>query len=305
MTSLCKEYYQFMLAQAVLIGTSMGLLLLPGLACVSQYFSKKRGAAMGITIAGSSIGGVVYPIALSKLLNDSSVGFGWSVRIVAFMSLPFLAFACFAIKPRLPPRKTNFFIAAALKDRTFILLVVSLFVMLFGMFTPLFYIPSYAVSRGIDPTLASYMVALINAASTPGRIIPGILSDKFGKLNMYAIGGLGTGIIILCLTAAKSKAAIIVYSLIVGFFSGTIISGGMAALTLCLKDPRDAGTYMGMGLGLSSIAALVGPPIDGALLDKYGGFLEISIVSGVLCIAGGFLVLAAKATTSKGIFGRI
>ena len=33
----------------------------PGVASTGQYFNKKRGAAMGIAVAGSSLGGVIFP----------------------------------------------------------------------------------------------------------------------------------------------------------------------------------------------------------------------------------------------------
>ena len=32
----------------------------PGMAATSQYFNKKRGAAMGIAVAGSSLGCVLF-----------------------------------------------------------------------------------------------------------------------------------------------------------------------------------------------------------------------------------------------------
>lgn len=86
----------------------MGFLQLPAIAAVSQYFDKKRAAALGVVMSGSSIGGIIIPIVLSKMLNGSSLGFGWSVRVIGFLVIPFLAFAVVAIKPRLPPRKTTF-----------------------------------------------------------------------------------------------------------------------------------------------------------------------------------------------------
>jgi hypothetical protein len=39
----------------------------------------------------------------------------------------------------------------------------------------------------MDATLASYLLAIINAASTFGRVIPGVLADKFGRLNIVAL----------------------------------------------------------------------------------------------------------------------
>ncbi|KAF3071154.1 putative transporter MCH4 [Daldinia childiae] len=305
MTSLCKEYWQFMLAQGVLMGTVMGFLQFPAMAALSQFFNKKRAAALGIAISGSSLGGVIFPIALSKMLNDTSLGFGWSVRIIGFVTIPLLGFACVAITSRLPPRTTTFFVWQAFKETRFILLTIALFFMLLGTFVPLFYIPTYAVSRGMDPTLASYLLAIINAASTFGRVIPGVLADKFGRLNMFAIGGIITSIVIFCWNKTESTAALVVYSIAIGFSTGTVISGASAAFTEVPKDPRDIGTYLGMGMSLSSIAALIGPPVNGVFVSKYGGYSEVSIFSGATVLMGGVIALATKATTSKGLLGRI
>jgi len=305
MTSLCEKYWQFMLAQGVLLGISMGLLQFPSMAAVMQYFDKNIAAALGAAVAGSSIGGVVVPIALSKMLNSTSLGFGWSVRIIAFVLTPLLAFSCLTVKARLPPRKTTFFIGSAFARVEFCLLVSSMFFMFLGFFTPLFYIPTYAVSRGMDATLASYLLAILNAASTFGRVIPGVLADKFGRLNVFALGGIITGIVIFCMNKADSNPALIVYSVVFGFWSGTIISGASAALSILIPDPRVAGTYLGMALGVASMAALIGPPVNGALVNKYHGFFEVSILSGATCVFGGLIAFAIKAKTPQGLMGRV
>ncbi|KAJ9133748.1 MFS general substrate transporter [Pleurostoma richardsiae] len=304
MTSLCTQYWQFMLAQGVLLGLTTGFMLLPSLAAVSQYFDKKRAGALGLAISGSSIGGVVFPIALSKMLNQSSLGFGWSLRIVGFIMLPLLVFSCLAITARLPPRKATFFIGAAWTKPNYVFLVIATFFMFCGMFTPLFYIPSYAVTRGVNPTLASYLLAIVNATSTFGRIIPGILADKLGRVNMFAFGGVATAITIFCLNEPTTTAGLIVYSILFGFTSGTIISGASAAFSTCPRDLRDLGTYMGMGMGVGSLAALIGPPVNGALVKNYGGFFEVAMFSGAMCLAGSFFALAAKLASPKGILAR-
>lgn len=97
----------------------------------------------------------------------------------------------------------------------------------------------------------------------------------------------------------------VVYAVFFGFWSGTLISGAAAAISLCVDDLRDVGTYMGMGFAVGGFAVLIGPPINGALLNHYGGFLQVSIFSGVMCIVGGFIGLAGKFTTPQGIFGRV
>lgn len=305
MVSLCTEYYQFMLAQGILMGSAVAFLQFPAFAVVSQYFDKKRAAALGIMVSGSSIGGVIFPIVLSKMLNSSDIGFGWSIRIIAFIILPFMLFTCVAITPRVPPRGTTVFIFEAWKQPKYVLLVASLFFMMMGMWTPVFYIPVYAVSRGMGRTLASYLLAIINASSTFGRIIPGILADKLGRHNMFAFAGVSTGILVFCINLPTSNAGIIVYATFFGFTSGTIISAASAAISQCTKDPRDIGTYMGMGMGLSAFAVLIGPPVNGALIDRYGGFSQVSIFSGVVSLVGGLIALSSKLATPEGLFGKV
>ncbi|KAF4633623.1 hypothetical protein G7Y89_g4496 [Cudoniella acicularis] len=305
MLSLCNKYWQVVLVQGILMGITAGFLQIPAFAAVSQYFDKKRGAALGVVVSGSSIGGIIIPIALSKMLNNSSLGFGWSVRVIGFLITPFMFFACATIKARLPSRTTNFWIPAAYKEPKFVLLILSLFFIFIGMLTPLFFIPTYAVTRGMDPTLAGYLLAIVNASSTFGRIIPGVLADKFGRLNIFTLGALVTGIVIFCMNMATANAGLIVYSIVIGFVSGTIISGASAAFSVCPKDPRDIGTYMGMGMSISGLGALVGPPVNGAFVERYGGFFEVSMFSGAMCLFGGCIALLTKVATPQGILGRV
>lgn len=284
MLSLCKTYWQIMLVQGVLMGIAMAFLQFPAFAAASQYFKKKRAAALGVMVAGSSIGGIVMPIILSKMLNNSSLGFGWSVRVVGFLIMPFMLFACVSVTPRLPPRKNKFWLMAAYKNRNFVVFCASFFFILVGMFTPIFFLPSFAIKNGMDATLAGYLPAILNAASTFGRVIPGVMADKYGPINIFGIGGLMTGIVIFCFDEARSNAALIVYAIVFGFVSGTIISGASAAISIFAKDARDIGTYMGMGMALSSFGVLIGPPINGAFIKAFDSYFQLAMFSGAMCV---------------------
>ncbi|PGH33695.1 hypothetical protein GX50_03522 [[Emmonsia] crescens] len=304
MTSIAKEYYQFMLAQGVLGGISMGMTMAPSMAATPQYFDKNRGAAMGIAIAGSSIGGVVFPIALGQMLNSTTLGFGWSVRIIGFLILAILAPSCAAIRARLPPRKGKFLLLSAFKQKQYLAIVIFSFLMMLCIFTPIFFLPSYAVEHGMSKTLSSYLVAILNAASFFGRVIPGVLGDKLGRLNAVIASGVSSGILIFCWPQITSNAGILVFAGLFGFCSGAIISGLVVCLSTCTDNPKNIGTYMGMGMGVASIAGLIGPPISGALVAKYHGFVEVSIFSGVVVLVGSAVAIFAKSMTEKGIFGK-
>ena len=55
-TGLCSKYWQLLLAQGVGIGVGTGLLFLPSIAVLPQYFDKRRALATGIGSSGSAIG---------------------------------------------------------------------------------------------------------------------------------------------------------------------------------------------------------------------------------------------------------
>ncbi|OAA73640.1 Major facilitator superfamily domain, general substrate transporter [Cordyceps fumosorosea ARSEF 2679] len=302
--SACRTYAQLMLVQGVLMGAAVALLQFPAFAAVAHHFKRRRAAALGLMVAGSSLGGVVMPVLLSRMLNDSNLGFGWSVRVVGLIILPFLLFACFAIAPRLPPRPRQFVMFEMYRDAKFVLFCTSFLFILVGMFTPIFYLPTYAQRRGMRPALAGYLPAVLNGASTLGRVIPGVLADRYGPVNVFGIGAVATGVVVFCFNLPQSNASIIAYAAVFGFVSGTIISGASAAISVFARDARDIGTYMGMGMALASIGVLVGPPVNGAFVKAYGGYFEVSVFSGTVCLFGGILALAIKAMMPQGLFGR-
>jgi hypothetical protein len=74
-----------------------------------------------------------------------------------------------------------------LKNRSFLLLTAGLSVLLFGFFTPLFFIKTYSVDIGMSTRFAFYLPSIVNAASFFGTILPGILADRYGPFNILPL----------------------------------------------------------------------------------------------------------------------
>lgn len=85
MLSLCHEYWQALLAQAICVGLGSGLLFTPTVSLLPTWFSSHIGLAVGIASSGSSLGGVIYPIVLYRLIGP--IGFPWAIRTLAFIAL--------------------------------------------------------------------------------------------------------------------------------------------------------------------------------------------------------------------------
>jgi MFS family permease len=240
MISLCHSFWQFLLAQGVLLGVSTALATWPMVALVGQYFKRSRAAATGIVIAGSSLGGIIWPIVIDRLLNNTNLGFPWTIRILGFVMIPLLVFSCAAARsPRTTPTsleggsqedekdggedKATERRAAAkmlLKQPSLQLTCLAMFMIYFGLFAPIFYLPSFAAEAGFSTTLAFYTASIVNGASFIGRIVPGFVADRYGKFNCIVFATMSSGVVILCWTRATSVAGLVIWSAAYGFVSG-------------------------------------------------------------------------------------
>jgi MFS family permease len=240
MISLCHSFWQFLLAQGVLLGISTALATWPMVALVGQYFKRSRAAATGIVIAGSSLGGIIWPIVIDRLLNNTNLGFPWTIRILGFVMIPLLVFSCAAARsPRTAPTALNVgsqdgekagvedkvaerraAVKMLLKQPSLQLTCLAMFMIYFGLFAPIFYLPSFAADAGFSTTLAFYTASIVNGASFLGRILPGFVADRYGKFNCIIIATISSGVVILCWTRATSVAGLVIWSAAYGFVSG-------------------------------------------------------------------------------------
>ncbi|KAJ6028196.1 MFS monocarboxylate transporter [Penicillium herquei] len=301
LTSLCTDYYQFILAQGVLGGLTNGLTYTPALTAVNHYFMKKRPLAIGIASSGSSLAGVIFPVALDRMLNKTNLGFGWSVRIIGFLMLALSIIACVTVSSNAPKRKSGSpFVLAAWKNPTYTMQIAGLFLVIWAMFFPFFYIPSYAESISISLQMSFYLISITNAGSMFGRLLGGALANQIGRFNTLAGSSVICGILTLCWISINSLSGMIVFSVLFGFFSGTVIGLFPATIAMTAPQPNEIGSYMGMGLGVLSFAGLTGTPITGAMITHYGSYHPAMIFAGVCSLVGAAIIFGARLRLAGG-----
>ncbi|WPH02835.1 Hypothetical protein R9X50_00570300 [Acrodontium crateriforme] len=297
MLSLCTEYWQVMLAQGVTIGIGAGCLFVPAVAILSTYFSTHIALAMGIAAAGSSFGGVIYPIIFFNLYQEPGIGFPWATRVIGFIALATLIVSNAVMKVRvLPAGRRKFFDWTALTEVPYVTFVLGGFLSFIGLYAPFFYVQSYAIEEGIaDKNLAFYFLAIINGLSVFGRIIPNFIADRVGPLNMIVPCAMISGVLAFCLVVARSIAGIIVILAFYGFFSGALVSLPPTIFVHLTANRGVIGTRMGMGFSVMSIGLLIGTPISGAIL-KATSFKYVWVFSGILVLAGTLSMFISKVT---------
>ncbi|KAK0550530.1 hypothetical protein OC846_003634 [Tilletia horrida] len=295
--SASKEYYQFLLSQGLCAGFGYGLILLPALSTPAEWFLKKRGLATALAVGGSSVGGVIFPVMVNRLLNFDGVSLGWTLRAIAFVQLGGLIVSILLVDDRFPKgkaalpvkeyfslRSTNFFAAGA----------VFLYL---GQYIPYFFITPYGVSRGASPGTAFYFASILNGATFFGRFVLGTLADRHtGYFNTLAFAGIVTGLLAFVMTTAKTNAAIIVWCAFYGFFSGSLQSLFTPALARLAGSPQKISGYLSVGSSLMWPFLLASEPIAGRLLENTGDkdFFPMAAFAGSVCLFAGFLLVISR-----------
>ncbi|KAJ9384855.1 hypothetical protein DTO063F5_4553 [Paecilomyces variotii] len=299
-TSISTKYYQLMLAQGVMFGIGNAMLFYPTISSITQWFDSCRGLALGIAVSGSSLGGICWPLLIQYLLDH--IGFGWATRITGFICVGLLTPACWLIASRPvtshsqhsePPPKLDFI--GILKDWKYTIFSAGMFFVLWGMFIPFFYLPTYGQAHGMSESAANNLLAYLNAGSLVARVVTGFIADRFGRFNAMFGCALGCGILLFGLYGITSIAAIIAFAVLYGIFSGGLISLQSACIAQITPDHRIIGVKIGIMMAICSFGGLTGSPIGGALITaNHGGFTGMIAFSAVILTAGGFLVLLAR-----------
>lgn len=257
---------------------------MPAYGCIAHHFRARRGLATGVAATSGSVGGVAFPLLLQALLPK--LGFAWSTRIVGFMLLGLAVPANLLLRGRLP-RSTR---AASVmpdwsvfRDLRFSLCCAGTFFMEYGIFIPLTFIVTYAAEHGRhDATDAYTLLALLNAGSFLGRLLPGLLADRAGRFNVIVLTNALCVVTVLTLwlpTAAlpansgSGAALLTAFAVLFGFASGS----NLGLYPVCigqLCDSRDYGRFYSTALMTASFGTLTSVPIGGALLGLAGAGRE-------------------------------
>lgn len=286
------------MAFGILCGTGTSLLFTPSIASVGHWFKARRGFATGIASTAGGLGGVIYPLMQTSLMDR--IGFGWTTRCVALICLCCSAVGILLVQSRLPPAKdaTAHPDLRILRKTPFLLTTIGLFLLEFSLFIPVSYISTYAMHQGFDERFSYHLLPIMNAGSVVGRALPGYYADVVGPFNT-CIGSVVLSIAAcLCvwLPSGHTTAGVVIFAVMFGFASGTSIA---IAPVCCgrLCKTQEYGRYYATMYTVVSFACLIGIPIGGSLVRYYDGEYDgLIIFTGVVYVGSLFFFLWAKAS---------
>ena len=279
MTSISTEYWQIILAQGICIGLGSGCIFVPSFAIIPQYFSTRKALATGIAASGSSIGGIIYPIVFYKL--QPRIGFAWATRLIAFIALAGFLVSLSVMRVRVFPKERRALLEpGAFKEVPYTFFTASLFFAFIGLYTPIFYIQTYAIEQRITSTnLGFYILPILNAGSVAGRILPNFFADKTGPMNVLIPCSFAAAVLCFGWIGIKDIAGLVIFAILYGFFSGAFVSLPPTAIVSLSPSLRVVGTRMGMSFALTSFGILIGTPVSGVLLGTSGSWAAMQAFS--------------------------
>lgn len=123
---------------------------------------------MGVMVTGSSIGGVVFPIMLNRLVKNPDTGYPWAIRIAAFLILALQIIAILTVRLKtkpVPKKMPPGALAAPFKEMRFLVMVLGIFVLTYGIFIPVNYLALQAYAEAhVSSDMSLYLVSIFNAA---------------------------------------------------------------------------------------------------------------------------------------------
>ncbi|KAK5997725.1 MFS-type transporter dbaD [Cladobotryum mycophilum] len=196
---------------------------------------------------------------------QAELGFGWTMRIMGFIVFAMCLFSIAVFRPR-----------------------------------------GFALSHGMQShTLAQYLLAILNASSIPGRIIPSSIADRVGSLDTYIVVCALSSTSVFYWISVTNAAGNIAFAVLYGFFSGAVVSLGAVVLTSITSDMSRLGTRLGMVSIVKGVGSLIGPPISGAILSRTGSYLGIQLFAACGIMLTSLFALVLRLVIARRLFRAI
>ncbi|XP_050527002.1 monocarboxylate transporter 5 isoform X2 [Daktulosphaira vitifoliae] len=178
-----------------------------------------------------------------------------------------------------------------LKDPIFILFTISNFLTSIGFNIPYVFLSPQAETFKVSKP--EYLLSVVGAANTLGRIVLGFISDKpwVNRLMVYnlclTICGVATILSVYCVDLITFS----IYASVFGFTIGAYV-GLTSVILVDLLGLDKLTNAFGVLLLFQGIASLIGPPLGGLLYDKTKSYDPAFCLSGINIAVSGIMLFS-------------
>lgn len=253
------------------------------------WFAKRRGIALGVSLAGFGVGAMLMPMLARYLIEN----WGWReaylvfAGLVLFVSWP-LTWWVLREKPSdmglLPDGESTQEVSnisldslgltgrEALTQRSYWLVLFSFMLVGVGITSILAHLVPILLGRGMSLTYATSCMSLLGLGLIFGRILAGYLMDRYFAPYVAALflAGLLAGVVILATGA--SGPVVFLAALLVGLATGSEISE-IAYIVSRYFGSKAFGQIYGIMFAAFQIGSAAGALVMGRYYDSAGNYI--------------------------------
>jgi MFS family permease len=271
---------------------------------LNAWFSKHRGKAIGITMAGTGLGAFILPPLVEFLIAN----YGWRIGYRAIgigallVSLP-IVFFMFKEKAQAAVEQGDasqeqqspvwgLTRAEAMKTGRFWILGAVLLVTVLVIAGLLSNFERIMTEKGLERSSIAAIAAVMGLTVIAGRVMVGVLVDRFWAPGVAAgFFVLPTVGLLLLINVDISFAMGIVIGILIGLAAGAELDL-LAYLTSKFFGAAHYVAIFGAIIAFFTVGAGIAPPFFGAMAQAFGGYSVVLMVSVVLLILAIALFLA-------------
>lgn len=314
--SQVDSLWQLYLFYGVIIGIGMSGTWVPLVSPVSRWFVARRSLMTGIVISGLTIGQLVAPPVIGRLI----VAYDWRLSYIILGVAVLVVIVIAAQFLRRDPGRTGqlpygaeaeshaaslssaggYSLPEAVRTVQFWLCLVVLFAFGYAAFGLTVHIVPHVTSLGIAAVSAADVLAVNGGAGIIGNfVIGGIIGDRIGNKKTFLIGFVLSGAALVWLLPATELWMLFFIAALLGMAFGSI-GTSESPLVARLFGLRNHGLIYGFaGLGFTAGGA-VGPFITGHLFDINGNYRNAFLVCIAFVVVGFVLTILMKPTRKVG-----
>lgn len=298
LTGRVHSLWEYYLAFGVLGAAGIAFIMMPAFAVASRWFVTGRGTALGIISAGASASAVIFYPLNAWLIG----GLGWREAMAAYGLIIVLGVvpAATLLYRRAPADaergaistaptrrvETEWTLLAALRTYQLWAAFAMWGLGVIGYQIMTTHQVAHALDRGFEAATVAWVFGLAGVFTTLGNVVGGLLSDRWGRAPVFALGSAISVAGIVCfaqLGAPDDLARLLAYAG-AGFGFGMRISL-LSAIPADLFQGRNFGAILGFVNAGGGLGGFIGPFLGGYLFDLTGTYQLAFTVSALAIVA--------------------
>jgi predicted MFS family arabinose efflux permease len=271
---------------------------------VAGVFEKSRGLALAVTLAGATAAHAIMPVLSNFLVNE----FGWRLTFVwlgmglggiaLILSFFFLYDAHDRQKRAAPAddaksRRPDFpglTISEATRDWALWRIGISIFVIMALTIGLLFHQIEILSEMGVSRTSAAWLASLAGAVGILGKLVTGVLLDRFRGNLVGGITMTSAAIAFAIFLAGAKTLPLLVFAMLVNGYTAGAKLHIASYLTVQYCGMKNFGKIYGVITTMVSLGSGVGPLIAGMIYDETGSYDMFLLAGTVGLVASGLML---------------